>query len=67
MSLFNIPLSDSNISSLSVDEKELKNNINKYINHMEIFEWSYHFNRIFIIPENSFNVKYIKKVIINLN
>ncbi|VVC36925.1 P-loop containing nucleoside triphosphate hydrolase [Cinara cedri] len=61
MSLFNTPLLDSNLSSLTVDEKELKNHINKYINHVEISDWSYHFNRIFISPENSFNVKYIIK------
>lgn len=68
MSLFNIPLLHNNISSTNVEEKELKNNINKYIKHVEIFDWSYHFNRIFISPENSFNVKYLIKVnIINVN
>ncbi|XP_025190267.1 uncharacterized protein LOC112590887 [Melanaphis sacchari] len=59
MSIFTSPLSD--LSRLIFDEIELKNNVNKYINRMKIPEWSYNFNRIFISPGNSFNIKYFIK------
>lgn len=62
MSIFNSALSDAYLSRLVFDEIELKNNVNQYIKRMEISEWSYNFNRIFISPGNLFNVKYFIKV-----
>ncbi|KAL4098767.1 hypothetical protein QTP88_023306 [Uroleucon formosanum] len=47
---------------LVFDEIELRNNVNQYIKRMEMSEWSYNFNRIFISPGNSFNIKYFIKV-----
>lgn len=61
MSLFNTPLSEP--SNFLFDEIELKRSVDEYLNSMKIPEWSYHFNRIFISPEKSFNVKYIIKVL----
>ncbi|XP_026811206.1 adenylate kinase 7-like [Rhopalosiphum maidis] len=61
MSIFNSSLSDSYLSRLIFDEIELKNNVNQYIKNMKMFEWSCNFNRIFISPGNSFNIKYFIK------
>lgn len=63
MSLFTVPLTETRTSNLIFDEVEINRNINKYINHVEGSEWTYHFNRIFIIPGDSFNVKYLIKVL----
>jgi len=61
MSLYST-LFDSYPSRLVFDEIELKNNINRYIERMKTSEWSNNFNRIFISPGDSFNIKYFIKV-----
>lgn len=62
MSLFTTPISESRPSNIIFDEVETNRNVNKYMNRIEGSEWTYHFNRIFITPGNSFNVKYLIKV-----
>lgn len=62
MNLFNTSLSDCDPTSLIFDENEVKRCVNKYIKSVNISKWSSHFNRIFVIPENSFNIKYFIKV-----
>jgi len=61
MSISNVPKSDGNQSRLIFEQTE--RNVNDYINHVKKSEWAYHFNRIFISPGHSFNVKYIIKVL----
>lgn len=63
MSLFTVPLSKHRPTNLIFDEVEMNRNVNKYVNHVEGSEWTYQFNRIFIIPGNSFNMKYLIKVL----
>jgi len=63
MSVFNESLFNSDPNILIFDKVELKRNVNKYIDHVKFSDWFYHFNRIFISPANSFNVKYYLKVL----
>lgn len=66
MSLFNehsSQLFENVPSNVIVNEIELKFSLSKYIDNMRTSEWSYHFNRVFISPGNSFNIKYIIKVL----
>lgn len=62
MSLFNTIIPESDQLSLIFDEVKLKRNVMKYINRVKTSTWYYNFNRIFISPGNSFNVKYLIKV-----
>lgn len=63
MSIFNTRIHESIQPCLIFDEIELKRNVRNYINNVKTSAWSYHFNRIFISPGNSFNVKYLIKVL----
>lgn len=65
MSFFNKSPTMRSPSKLIFDKTELKHYINKYIDRDEISENSYHLNRIFISHGNSFNFKYLTKVLNN--
>lgn len=63
MNIFKTPLSENYPSNCIRDKIELEQKINTYISHVKVDDWYYHFNRIYISPGNSFNEKYIIKVI----
>lgn len=61
MSVYNVS-STSGGDPMRLILQQTEKNVNKYINRVEKYKWAYQFNRIFISPGNSFNVKYIIKV-----
>lgn len=63
MNIFNTPISENSQSCHISDKTELERKIKRYKSKVKVTEWYYHFNRVFISPGNSFNVKYIIKVI----
>lgn len=63
MNIFYTPLSENHPYSYYRDKIKLEREIKTYISHVKVDESWFHFNRIFISPGNSFNVKHIVKVI----